>query len=83
MVVAFLAFLLPRERSAQKKKKLTLSLPPPFFFSFFEKKIIKKQFSEVTCATVDNDFKVVRIPEEVRPALERGAARFAAGSEQK
>ena len=66
-----------------EKKKLTLSLPPPFFFSFFEKKIIKKQFSEVTCATVDNDFKVVRIPEEVRPALERGAARFAAGSEQK
>lgn len=42
----------------------------------------KKQFSEVICATVDNDFKVVRIPAEVRPALERGAARFAAGSEK-
>ena len=73
-----------RGRDRRRKKKNSRFLfPPPFFFSFFEKKIIKKQFSEVTCATVDNDFKVVRIPEEVRPALERGAARFAAGSEQK
>lgn len=36
--------------------------------------------SEVTCATVDGDFKVVRIPADVRLMLEEGAARFAAAA---
>lgn len=34
--------------------------------------------SEVTCAFVDDDFRPVRMPEELRVLLERGAARYKA-----
>ena len=70
-----------REKKKNNKVKThDLFLPLIFLLSYRSDKI--KQFSEVTCATVDNDFKVVRIPAEVRLMLEKGAARFAAGSEK-
>jgi len=76
---SFFSFFPPEEEEKTYTLLFSLSTSFPLSKRFLNK---KKQFSEVICATVDNDFKVVRIPAEVRPALERGAARFAAGSEK-
>lgn len=79
-----------RERSRRKKPRKTKKNSPPQLLLFFPllsplsnlplSLFPSKQTSEVTCATVDNNFRPCRIPEQVRPDLERGAAWFAAGS---
>ena len=78
-----------REKSKKKTRKTKKNSPPQLllFFPLLSplsnlplSLFPSKQTSEVTCATVDNNFRPCRIPEQVRPDLERGAAWFAAGS---